>query len=247
MGFDPISLSLSKNYTAESVKGMGAIKGEKGDPGPQGPVGPKGDPGKDATINGKNAIALAPGRNVTIETGDDGTVTISAAGGGAGESVTAGDGLSKDGYTLNVDNPVRGIYTQAEFAALTAEQKASGTYFVDDGQGGSSGWETYSTEGRRIGTWIDGKPIYRKVVIGTLPSSRDQIIESDHISDFDCLISMIAVSDLGGENYAFPYYSTSGYANVTLRSDGTFWFLGTHPSFFGKSITCIVEYTKTTD
>lgn len=45
MGFDPISLSLSKNYTAETVKGMGAIKGDKGDTGPQGVAGPAGPDG----------------------------------------------------------------------------------------------------------------------------------------------------------------------------------------------------------
>lgn len=50
----------------------------------KGAPGSKGEPGtsgKDATINGHNAIILAPGENVTIETAEDGTVTISAASG----------------------------------------------------------------------------------------------------------------------------------------------------------------------
>lgn len=70
--------------------------GQKGDTGPQGPAGTdgapgaKGDPGKDATINGKNAITLAPGENVSITTGEDGTVTISFAGGDDGVSAFNG-------------------------------------------------------------------------------------------------------------------------------------------------------------
>lgn len=37
------------------------------------------------------------------------------------------------------------------------------------GGGGSGAEEVYSTEETRIGTWIDGKPLYRKVCIYQLP------------------------------------------------------------------------------
>lgn len=43
-----IALALSKKYTEETVKGMGALQGEKGEPGPQGPPGEKGEPGESA-------------------------------------------------------------------------------------------------------------------------------------------------------------------------------------------------------
>lgn len=45
MAFDPISLALSKNYTAETAEGMGAVQGKPGPAGPQGPEGPPGPPG----------------------------------------------------------------------------------------------------------------------------------------------------------------------------------------------------------
>lgn len=70
---------------ANPVFNFGIPKGDPGDPGTPGAPGAKGDPGKDATINGKNAVTLAAGDNVSITTGEDGTVTISASGGGAGE------------------------------------------------------------------------------------------------------------------------------------------------------------------
>ena len=50
MAFDPISLALSKNYTAETAEGMGAIQGKPGpagSQGPEGPPGPQGPPGAD--------------------------------------------------------------------------------------------------------------------------------------------------------------------------------------------------------
>lgn len=42
---DPVTLAAARKYTAETMAGAGAIKGDKGDPGPQGPKGDKGDPG----------------------------------------------------------------------------------------------------------------------------------------------------------------------------------------------------------
>lgn len=57
------------------------IAGPKGDPGPQGSKGDPGPAGADALINGHNAVSLAPGDNVSIDIGSDGTVTISATGG----------------------------------------------------------------------------------------------------------------------------------------------------------------------
>lgn len=150
MAFDPISLALSKGYTESTAEGMGALVG---------PAGPKGDPGADATINGVNVLELVEGENITLEQQGD-ILTISAVGGG--EAAEAGDGLSKEGSTLSVDNPVRGILTQAEYDALPEEQKAKGTYFVDGGSGDFGGG-AYSTGEQRIGTWIDGKPLYRRI------------------------------------------------------------------------------------
>lgn len=57
--------------------------------------------------------------------------------------------------------------TQAEYNALTdAEKQADVVYAItDDDYGGSSSGEVYSTKEIRIGTWVDGKPIYKKTVI----------------------------------------------------------------------------------
>lgn len=59
--------------------------------------------------------------------------------------------------------------TSAEYEALSdADKQADVTYLItDDNEGGDSGGgsseEIYSTEEVRIGRWIDGRPLYRKV------------------------------------------------------------------------------------
>lgn len=96
-----------------------------------------------------------------------------------------GDGLSKDKNTISVTTPVRGIFTQEEFDALPEEQRNRGLSVILDGEGGggSSGgtsvWEVYSTEETRIGTWIDGKPLYRRVFIINTGSLINESLKTD--------------------------------------------------------------------
>ena len=64
------------------------LKGDKGDTGSQGPQGLKGDTGSagaDAKINGKNAIEIEAGNNITIEDTEKG-IKINSTGGGSGGS-----------------------------------------------------------------------------------------------------------------------------------------------------------------
>ena len=50
---------------------------------------------------------------------------------------TAGLGVAIDDDVINLDNPMRGIYTQEEFDALSEEERKTGTYIIpglnDDG------------------------------------------------------------------------------------------------------------------
>lgn len=53
-------------------------------------------------------------------------------------SLSAGDGLTKTGDTLSVTRPVQSVVTQAEFNALTEEQKNKGLYIISDDEGGTA-------------------------------------------------------------------------------------------------------------
>lgn len=176
---------------------FGIPKGEDGAP------GQKGDPGKDATVNGKNAITLAAGDNVTITTGADGTVTISSTGGG-----------------------------------------------------GSGGGEIYSTEEQVIGTWINGKQIYRKAILGTVPSESTSrfstIIEKNNISpDLELGINAWGIykgpsvtarfptPEVSGDNTYVAIHYVTGSNDIEIKCKMT--------SMVGKDVWIIAEYTKTTD
>lgn len=165
-------------------------------------------------------------------------------------SFLAGKGLSKDGDALNVTTPVKGIVTDSEFDALPEDERNNGFYIIKDGSdgsgSGSSNLEIYSTEETRIGTWIDGKPLYRIAFSGTLPGSHGVTVSGFHISDLDRLISL-STTCLIDVWYDLPYISTSGNANLEMTIDGKLIFYGNHTTFFGKPIISVAKYTKTTD
>lgn len=150
MSFDPIGLSLSKGYTEATVEGMGAIKGDKGEPGPG--VAPGGTTGQ----------VLAKASSTDYD-----TQWVDQTG---GENITAGDGLTRQEDTLSVTTPVNGIVTQSEFDALPEAQQNKGLYVIPEPGDEGNASNVYSTDETRVGTWIDGKPIYRRVFTCKIPT-----------------------------------------------------------------------------
>lgn len=104
----------------------------------------------------------------------------------------------------------------------------------------------YSTTERRIGTWIDGKPLYRKVVnFGTLPNATSKRvnhnitngnfvkIESSYMNNNKNLGGTIPNGDTTNP---IRFWITNTYIEVLSTSDRS-----NYNCFF------ILEYTKTTD
>ena len=101
----------------------------------------------------------------------------------------------------------------------------------------SSTYDVYSTNETVVGKWIDGKPIYRKVVI---LSSDEGItntgkVISHGIKYIDCPISCRALGLQGSTTDIF-------WVNEQESTSGSFYCA---EGFEGK--TFIFEYTKTTD
>lgn len=86
---------------------------------------------------------------------------VGGGGAGGGSEYTAGPGIVIEGVEIREKVPVD-VLQQAEYDALPEERKQNGVYFLPDGSGGgeTSCGEVYSTEETRVGTWIDGKPVY---------------------------------------------------------------------------------------
>jgi hypothetical protein len=119
---------------------------------------------------------------------------------------------------------------------------------------------TYSTEEQVIGTWIDGKPIYRKIVTYTNTStigeagSTVNIPIPHNISNIGEVMSSIGyrVSNANGETFPLPQIGGSGSptlctilraidrTNIYLRIINDTWATGNTWRF-------IIKYTKTTD
>ena len=130
------------------------------------------------------------------------------------------------------------------------------TYSTEDGQGGSSSGgssNVYSTTETAIGTWIDGKPLYRKVFTGTKVSGSNTTINIselnvDHIYFYG---SITGNADGSGGTYEFPlnYYETStAYIRVNLhRKYSNFTIKSSDGTYFNGTFNLIIEYTKTTD
>lgn len=119
---------------------------------------------------------------------------------------------------------------------------------VEEKLGDSSTEEVYSTQETKIGTWIDGKPLYRKIFIITLPSeSSKSWTYYDTIENFDAAYSIKSVgynSGFGGY-MALPNYECS----IGVKGNGRIAAMITLSSsgFINGTAIFTVEYTKTTD
>lgn len=117
---------------------------------------------------------------------------------------------------------------------------------------------TYKTEETRIGTWINGKPIYRKIFtgnVGTVSETSKQIYIGKIIG-LDALIRMYGVLDRAGDtgkhvvpdhhdhpsgfNFSPQIWNTGLYMYVTGKGQII-------SVLNGSDFWLAVEYTKTTD
>lgn len=121
--------------------------------------------------------------------------------------------------------------------------------------GGGSSQEIYSTEETRIGTWIDGKPLYRKVFISRniVGVTSQAVVTIGTISNAES-VRMTGV--LSGVDDAFsavdmavPFTQNDVYAHISYdRTTNALRFIYIYGNESRKyDIMIIFEYTKTTD
>lgn len=113
-----------------------------------------------------------------------------------------------------------------------------------------NGLNTYSTTETRIGTWIDGKPIYRKVFTFVTPTNENDYIINTNISNMGTVLSCNGgISATNGALTPIPF---------TININGTFYYTSARvynnniyykgKSDYGNTNAFIIlEYTKTTD
>lgn len=107
---------------------------------------------------------------------------------------------------------------------------------------------TYSTEEKRVGTWINGKPIYRKVIRQQVDWAGATAYEAKHIphgiENFSECISVRVIS----AGYPIPYITASGGVETAVQSvtAESVKFIN-KISWNGYYMIITLEYTKTTD
>ena len=116
-----------------------------------------------------------------------------------------------------------------------------GVLSVTGGESGGSG-VNYSTEEQVIGTWIDGKPLYRKVVYYNQNITKDRIDITSYIpanaktiTNFnivrDGVYGAIAIAEIWKEQNDNKYYMIA-FDTMALSN---------------QNMVFVFEYTKTTD
>lgn len=117
-------------------------------------------------------------------------------------------------------------------------------------KGGGS--DEYSTEEKVIGKWIDGKPIYRKVLTFTNVSTN---IDLSELNINNIIIINITLKQNNNNIITVPYapnaqsvydaYIVTGYYKGTTKE--WIWQIGSSAIANFSRGTLIIEYTKTTD
>ena len=115
-------------------------------------------------------------------------------------------------------------------------------------EAGQAPLEVYSTEEIVVGTWIDGKPIYRVVMIGTTPSAINTTqTAAASWTNMECLVD-VKGSIVGSVSYptikrpitdtsVFAVWPTAATLNMRVLS----------AEYISRPFYMAVEYTKTTD
>ena len=106
--------------------------------------------------------------------------------------------------------------------------------------------EKYSTNEIKIGTWIDGKPLYRKVVdIGALPNASTKQV-AHNISNMGSVVTLRGMVTDGGF-FPIPYCATTNAYAISLFATTTTITVITGSDRSSVTGFAIIEYTKTTD
>lgn len=121
----------------------------------------------------------------------------------------------------------------------------------------------YSTKETKIGNWIDGKPIYRKVVNIPIPETQGQYNIAHGITNIEKVINC-DFKRYSGEKLTINTVAPSGgtvYTQANTTFDGNYsmnfileatkttilYGIGSQVLTNTTSIIVVLEYTKTTD
>ena len=106
----------------------------------------------------------------------------------------------------------------------------------------------YSTSETLTGMyWIDGKPIYRKVIdFGTLPNATSKSV-AHNISNLSSVITLRGIASESNSYQPIPYATPTSSSSIKISANNTNVSIETGSDRRSYSAKIILEYTKTTD
>ena len=104
--------------------------------------------------------------------------------------------------------------------------------------------ESYTTnEVCTGGTWIDGKPIYRRVFVAENVGSSTQHVFADAIDGLETVASMVGMFANANAQFQIPYVTNGAWTHIAVRADGKVQFDSSDDFSIAKLIV-VVDYTK---
>lgn len=210
--------------------------------------------GKDG-VDGKNGIDGVNGKDGT--NGKDGINGVDGQDGTDGFSPQIVENAE------NTDKQYKLDITTAAGTFTTPNLKGKDGQDGKDGTGGSGGAssEVYSTDEIEVGTWIDGKPIYQKVVSVTLSSTAKSGSVASDVTKIESTVSALVDMRAVRTQSQFMVMSTTHIMNtsisyitsfsdfkdailsMSLAKDGTL-FINHGYKYNGWKLNIILKYVK---
>lgn len=159
---------------------------------------------------------------------------------------------NKSADTVRIDTgterPIAGGYITIRYTKTT-DTPGSGTYTPN---GTLS--HHYSTTEHIVGTWTDGKPLYEKTIVDTMPTViTDGTFVDKNIDvtalDIDKAIKIDMMIDQGNAQVPLFYANNSNrHSKVFYNNEfGTIYLTSNNTVHSAKPIWITIQYTKTTD
>ena len=150
-----------------------------------------------------------------------------------------------DGYSKVDDLSLEGVNEKVgELYNLTTTDKSNVVNSINE----VNDKFNYSTEETKIGTWIDGKPVYRKVVQNIVPTGLGINIYT--MNDIENVVDYYGIyhQNNGFEKRINFYFSATDYMTLNFNRKNHQFLLDNTSNYNNNgTVSLIIEYTKKTD
>lgn len=105
----------------------------------------------------------------------------------------------------------------------------------------------FATSETQVGSnWIDGRPIYRKVVdFGALPNADSKTVAHGITGIQDVADLRFIIKGAGSDWRLVPYVSLAGDVDIAMSMDGTNIYVDTESDWSSFTGKVVIDYTRT--